>query len=214
MLPVWFWILLGAWVILTVYLLWRWSGCKCRRMEGFATKKEKFSKKKEDGEKDSEEGMDDEDNEDTGIKKGKLVIAGKETYTDKETEKDADKEDDTDKKETVKKSEVKKDKVMEKMEDKENEKEEPKNGKKSSTVKDQLLNYGEMKIFEGLRDNMYSMTDIKRMIKEGDINEKMIEKFLARIEKMENKQYTKKTLDKESTVEGFTGNSYASAVFS
>jgi len=181
-------------------------------MEGFASKKEKFSKKKEDGEKDSEE-VADEETEETGVTKGKLVIAGKETYADKETDKDADKEVDTDKKEPVKKSEAKKEKVTEKMEDKESEKEEPKNGKKSSTVKDQLLNYGEMKIFEGLRDNMYSMSDIKRMIKEGDINEKMIEKFLARIEKMENKQYTKKTLDKDSTVEGFTGNSYASAVF-
>lgn len=182
MVALWVWLVLLVWLLITVYLVWKLTTCKCGRVEKFETKK-------------TEE-------EDTELEKGKIVIAGdkeekkpkiltEESYADAE-------ESETDKKETKKEEPVKKT-------------EEPADAKKM--IKDKLLNYGEMKIFEGLRDNTYSLVDIKRMIREGEINEKMIEKFLARIEAMENKNYQKKTAEKEDKVEGFTGNSYASAVF-
>lgn len=135
--------------------------------------------------------------EDSELEKGKVVIAG-----DKEEKKPKILTEESYAEETEK--ETKKEEPAKKTE-------EPVDAKKM--IKDKLLNYGEMKIFEGLRDNSYSLTDIKRMIREGEINEKMIEKFLARIEAMENKNYQKKTAEKEDKVEGFTGNSYASAVF-
>jgi hypothetical protein len=158
---------------------------------------EKFESKKSKSTENAEE------KEDT-LEKGKLVIAGKEESV---TEEGYEEHSDKDTKEKEKDKEV-----DSKEKNKEADKEKPKDtGKKS--IKESLLNYGEMKIFEGLRDNNYSLTDIKRMIREGEINEKMIEKFLARIEAMENKHYQKKTAEKEDKVEGFTGKSYASAVF-
>lgn len=157
---------------------------------------EKFESKKEKSTENTEE--------EDGLEKGKLVIAGKEESVTKEGYEEHDKED--------KKNKEDKDKHENEDKNKNKEAEKPKEtGKK--TIKESLLNYGEMKIFEGLRDNNYSLTDIKRMIREGEINEKMIEKFLARIEAMENKNYQKKTAEKEDKVEGFTGKSYASAIF-
>lgn len=188
MVPVWVWIFLLLWVLVTFYLFWRLLKCKCSMVEKFESKKSKSTENAEE--------------EDT-LEKGKLVIAGKEeSVTEEGYEEHSVKENDKDKK----------DNHDSKEKNKEADKEKPKDtGKKS--IKESLLNYGEMKIFEGLRDNNYSLTDIKRMIREGEINEKMIEKFLARIEAMENKHYQKKTAEKEDKVEGFTGKSYASAVF-
>lgn len=88
--------------------------------------------------------------------------------------------------------------------------------KDTKTMADKFMEYGEMKIFDNLRDNAYSLQDIKRMIREGEINQKMIEKFLARVEKMEDRVETKKTT--ETTVEGFSSGRgapmYANAFFS
>jgi len=153
---------------------------------------EKFESKKSKSTENAEE-------EDT-LEKGKLVIAGKEESV---TEEGYEEPSDKDTKEKDKE-------IDSKEKNKETDKEKPKDtGKKS--IKESLLNYGEMKIFEGLRDNNYSLTDIKRMIREGEINEKMIEKFLARVEKMEDRVQSK--ADTKTTVEGFAGNNYANAYF-
>ena len=90
--------------------------------------------------------------------------------------------------------------------DKETEDKKPK-----SSTNDKALNYSEMKLFDNLRENTYSLQDIKRMIREGEITEKMIEKFLARVENMENRSSSGKR--PEVSIEGFSGNRYASATF-
>jgi len=92
-----------------------------------------------------------------------------------------------------------------KKEDKKSEETKPK------TSGDKSLNLSEMKLFDNLRENAYSLQDIKRMIREGEITEKMIEKFLARVETMENRNSSGKR--PEASIEGFSGNRYANAMF-
>jgi pyruvate/2-oxoglutarate dehydrogenase complex dihydrolipoamide acyltransferase (E2) component len=89
---------------------------------------------------------------------------------------------------------------------------------KSKSMADKFMDYGEMKIFDSLRENAYSLQDVKRMIREGEITEKMIEKFLARVEAMEDRSASadaeaSDTKKKDTVIEGFGGRSYASAAF-
>lgn len=210
MASIWILTVLILWLLLTLYLVWKVMQCKCgKAKESFQNKKDgtknKIKVDKKDNKEDKEEtNADTEANEGSDIvdedslEKGSIIIGGKKVEEGYAEDKDMEEAEDTkketkggDKKETTKS-----------------------NSKKSGSIKEQLLNYGEMKIFEGLRDNSYSIGDIKRMIREGEINEKMIEKFLARIESMENKNYKKKSLEKDDKIEGFAGGAgYASAVF-
>lgn len=190
LLPIWANVVIILLTLLSLYLLWRLRKCSCKL--GFV---EKFEDAKKSPETSDEE---------------------KDVAEDGDTKKTED-GDAEDKKEglTIEEEDKTKEKKVEekKAEDK---KEPKKEAKKASSMADKLLSYGEMQIFEGLKDNAYSLTDIKRMIREGEINEKMIEKFLARIEKMESggaKPKKDATLE-EDAVEGFTGKpNYASAIF-
>lgn len=187
-LPRWTSIVIIFLALLTLYLLWRLRKCKCNL--SFV---EKFEDKKASDEKEDVKDKDvkDKEGDEEAEQKEELTIE----------------EEDKTKSET---SESKKDEKKKTSDDLKN--------KKSPSMADKLLSYGEMQIFEGLKDNAYSLTDIKRMIREGEINEKMIEKFLARIEKMESGGPKKKLPDvskvEDDVVEGFAGkNGYASAIF-
>jgi hypothetical protein len=87
--------------------------------------------------------------------------------------------------------------------------------KGTAAIADKFMNYSEMKIFDNLRENAYSLQDIKRMIREGEITTQMIEKFLARVEKMEDRSSSEKTSSKkaETMLEGFSGSRFANAYF-
>lgn len=100
------------------------------------------------------------------------------------------------------------------------EKSKPAQKPKSKSMADKFMDYGEMKIFDSLRENAYSLQDVKRMIREGEITEKMIEKFLARVEAMEDRSANAEAeadvsnrKKKDTVIEGFGGRSYASAAF-
>lgn len=192
MLPLWVFIALTLLALFIVFLLWRLRNCKCSLYETFETKGE--------GEADTD-AKDDAD-------------AKTNTKADTETEAKAN-TDETDTEATPAEVETKKPSKEVVEEDTEATAPEAKK-KKESTMADKFMNYGEMKLFDNLRDNAYSLQDIKRMIREGEITEKMIEKFLARVEKMEDRVQGKPDATK-TTVEGFSGGRapmYASAAFS
>jgi len=186
MLALWILITFAILLFMILFLLWRLRNCKCSLYETFesSTETPTGDVEKEDTAGDSKEADESKENEaDVEVKKASKEVV--------EKDEDDTTMDSTETKPSVKKTEPKK--------------------KESTGITDKFMDYSEMKIFDSLRDNKFSFQDIKRMIREGEINEKMIEKFLARVEKMEDrvqsKAYTK------TTVEGFAGNNYASAFF-
>lgn len=181
MLPLWVFLLLAVLLLTVVYLLWRLKNCKCSIYEKFETAAEADTDPKD-------ETTDKE--ADVETKKADTTVV---EDPDVESAPEAKKKDE-------KKTEDTKDKDTEKATE----------TKPASTV-EKTLNLNEMKLFDNLRENAYSLQDIKRMIREGEITEKMIEKFLARVETMENRASSGKR--PEVSIEGFSGNRYASALF-
>jgi FtsZ-interacting cell division protein ZipA len=185
--------MLALWVLLTfaillfaiVFLLWRLRNCKCSLYETFesSTDAEKETDAEADAKADAKAETKDTEAEVEVKEPSKEVV-----------EKDAE---DTEDSETAVAAEKATTEIKKKN--------------TGSSVADKFMNYSEMKIFDSLRDNAYSLQDIKRMIREGEINEKMIEKFLARVEKMEDRVQSKP--ESKTTIEGFTGNNYANAYF-
>ena len=195
MLPIWVYVFLAVLLVAIVYLLWRLRNCKCSLYETFETADATDADADADAEtKDAKEDAKaieetDTDGKEADVEVKKPEVKVMEEETDVESAPESKK---------AKASEKEKEKVAE-----------PEIAKKTG---ESLMNYGEMKLFDSLRENAYSLQDIKRMIREGEITEKMIEKFLARVEKMEDRVSSGKR--PEASIEGFSGSRYASAMFS
>lgn len=196
-LPLWALIVICSLIILSLYLTWKLRKCHCR-----TSGLEKFKGANDDVVDNENE---DKVNEGEGEGEDKAIVVEKsvakevvkpkvsavEGLTEDETEVEIEDQDEEPKTTTDKKT---------------------KTNSKSKSMKDKLLSYGEMKLFEGLRENSYSLPDIKRMIREGEISESMIEKFLARVEAMESGKKSSGSKVAHKDIEGFTGGQFASAM--
>lgn len=184
MLPIWVFLFFAVLLLTVVYLLWRLKNCKCALYETFETAgaKEDTVDTNDDANETDKAVEIETKKEDTKVVEEEVDVESAPESKKKNSEKETGKE-----KETGAETEV-----------------------KSKVSSDKSLNYGEMKLFDNLRENAYSLQDIKRMIREGEITEKMIEKFLARVETMENRSNSKRP---EVSIEGFSGSRYASALF-
>jgi hypothetical protein len=188
MLALWVLITIAILLFIIVFLVWRLRNCKCSLYETFESSTDDASKTG-DASKASDAVKETEETDETKEAEVEVKETSKEVV--EKDEEDATMDAPEAKADAGKKTEIKK--------------------KETSGMADKFMNYSEMKIFDSLRDNVYSLQDIKRMIREGEINEKMIEKFLARVEKMEDRVQSKS--DTKTTVEGFAGNNYANAYF-
>jgi cytoskeletal protein RodZ len=211
MVPLWLILLVAILALTVIYLIWRLRQCKCSLMENFETEASSAEENDENAEpkgakEEPKEKPEDAEPEDAEPKGAKPEGSSAEDAKARSPRAEPKEKPDTNGKEAD---------VVDTSEGEATET--PKNAKKetvSKKIADQFMNYSEMKIFNSLRDNAYSLNDIKRMIREGEINEKMIEKFLARVEAMETgSSSSSKKAVQAPVVEGFSQGGYASALF-